>query len=120
MAEVDKAPVSLLTDEEKAALLAAGEREKQLQLEASARAKQAEEEAKIAAAEQAAKEKKEAKARKENPLKFVGVWVGPDSVAYYPNMSPQNDRTIVVGNVSYEHTHEDADGVWVYRALDRK
>lgn len=97
------APAPLaLTPEETAAILADRERK-----EAAAQAAQ---EAAAADAKAAA----DAQARKDQPTEFAGIEDSTGSVAYIP-FPARRERTILVGEVTYEHCRTDVDGVWVYR-----
>lgn len=57
-----------------------------------------------------------------DPLTHFGLWVS-GGVSYIDSEKDpaahgwQHDRTILYGGTSYEHTHEDADGCWIYKHL---
>lgn len=77
--------------------------------------REAEEKARVA------QEAKEAASRKAHPSDYVGIWLEGDVTSYFKNVTaPDRERSIVIDRIRYEHTHEDADGVWMYRCLDRK
>lgn len=111
-----------LTEAEAKAALDRAVQEKEAQIKAEEEAARAAAAAKKEEAEARKKAEQEAADRKANPGNYVGVVLEglPDPV-YYRNASPQNDRTIALGEglsrVTYEHVSEDADGVWLYRHL---
>jgi carboxylesterase type B len=117
-----------LTDAEARAAVEAALSAKQAEVDAKEQAKAAAEQAKKEAAEAKAEAERQARLRKANPDRYVGIWLEGDVVQYYDNANRPlrsgelalRDRSITVGGVRYEHTHEDADGVWMYRSLDRK
>lgn len=76
-------------------------------------------EATRAAAEARRRAEEDARNRKKTPTKFVGTWLEGDVVEYYVNANADGtqDRVISVGGKNYEHTHEDLDGVWIYRRM---
>lgn len=110
-------PSDGLTDEERQAAIAWAVTKKNAEAEAAAAVERAAEEARRAEAAAKKKADAEAKDRKANPIKWVGTWLEGDVTVYYPNASPDNDRRIVISGQGYEHTHEDADGVWIYRRM---
>jgi hypothetical protein len=78
---------------------------------------------KIAKGETDAQTEAETKARAERvaaPLDYIGLDLGKNgSYAYmkltHPPIAPE--RTIRIAGVTYEHVHEDADGIWLYQHL---
>lgn len=112
--------VALTKDEEQQALDAA----LRIKIEAIQIEEKAKEQAELDEKVRQQREQDEAQAaaaRKANPQAFVGVEQEPGSVVYYPNVDFAAGRplarTIVVEGVRLEHTHEDADGVWMFRSL---
>jgi hypothetical protein len=118
--------VELTEDEKDAALKAALQIKldamsaEAVKAEADEAAKKVAEEAEAEAVKAQAEKEAAAVARKAEPHKFVGLvlegMVEPD---YHPNAGDTKDRTITIGNQVFEHTHEDADGVWLYRHFGR-
>lgn len=106
-----------LTEDESAAALAVALELKTSRLAAEQAVERAKEEAEKVAAEQAARAEADAASRKATPLKWIGLWLEGDVLDYLPNASDFNDRTVSIGGKNYEHTHEDDDGVWIYRRM---
>lgn len=51
-----------------------------------------------------------------DPLTEIGLDYG-GGVSYREMPTEGRQRRVFVNGVDYEHTHEDKDGVWVYRHL---
>lgn len=117
---MEKTEVVLTEAESRDALKWASEK-KAAELAAKVEAKRLEDEAAAEAEKQAKIDAENAASRKDSPRAWVGILVeGMVDPAYYPNANTTaRDRTIEINGSVFEHTHEDADGVWIYRHFGR-
>lgn len=66
-------------------------------------------------ADKAAKEAEYTERRKAEPHQHFGLEVGPGQHAYQEHPGPTKERSYRLHGQNWEHTHEDADGCWIYR-----
>lgn len=97
-----------MTPDERADVLAAVIRQEMDEMKVEEEAKRIRDQAEEVAAQLS---------RHDRPRDFVGLDF-QGSVVYHPNAGAQHDRALTIAGVHYEHTYEDADGVWIYQHLD--
>jgi multidrug efflux pump subunit AcrA (membrane-fusion protein) len=120
---MDEMDVELTAEEEQAALKAAlsmkmdSLKAEEAAVEAKAAAEEAAKEAEAAAQAYAEEQARLKAERKASPSRFVGlVAEGSPEPSYFDNPSGDTrDRIVHIGGVTYEHTHDDEDGVWLFR-----